>query len=129
MRRNSALALTVVLALSAAGCALEPDASLMDTVSDPLRPATVPTLPPYPNLVRAPVPVDPLAPASLDPNAVPEQPAVSSVLDDAARQKTIEEMAAMAGRGQVRGPRTSTAELRRIQTGHGAAALADIERR
>lgn len=126
MRRNSALALTVVLALSAAGCALEPDASLIGTVSDPLRPATVPTLPPYPNIAQAPV--DSMAPVSLDPNA-PEQPAVSAVLDEAARQKTIEEMAAMAGRGQVRGPRTSTAELRRIQTGHGAAALADIERR
>lgn len=120
----------------AAGCAMEPDTSLFEAVSNPRRVAVTPSLPAYAAPVAQPLP----AYATVQPDPVPVgaavvapgdpvQPAVSAVLDDAERQRTIAEMSAMAGRGQVRKPVSTPGELRRLQNGHGAAALADIEGR
>ena len=137
MRRNSAPvrtadarwlsppALVLGLALLMAGCAMEPDTSLIEAVSNPRRGPVTPSLPAYA------APVAQVLPSGLTTAAPgePVQPAVSAVLDDVERERTIAEMSAMAGRGQVRKPLISASELRRLQTGHGAAALADIEGR
>ncbi|NBN78140.1 hypothetical protein GWI72_07665 [Microvirga tunisiensis] len=162
MRHFSALATAGLLALMAGGCALEPDASLIGTMRDPLRRPAEPTLPAY----ATPAPLaspGPLAAAPQSPGTAPlpsqagpqrpgaavagapaqdsldlavaaggnpgAQPAASSVLDPVARQRALEELSGLAGRGQVGGPRTSKTELMRIRSGHGAAALADIEGR
>ncbi len=109
----------------AAGCAMEPDTSLFEAVSNPRRMAVTPSLPAYATVEPAPVSVGAAVVAPGD----PVQPTVSAVLDDAERERTIAEMSAMAGRGQVRKPVSTPADLRRIQNGHGAAALADIEGR
>lgn len=109
----------------AAGCAMEPDTSLIEAVSNPRRVAVTPSLPAYATVQSDPVPVGGAVVAPGD----PVQPAVSAILDDVERQRTIAEMSAMAGRSQVRKPVSTPDELRRLQNGHGAAALADIEGR
>ncbi|MFN4008484.1 MAG: hypothetical protein ACK4K8_00890 [Pannonibacter sp.] len=124
-RRLSVGARVLGLAMLAAGCAMEPDTSLIEAVSNPRRAPVTPSLPAYPVAVANPS----VAGVNTAMPGDPAQPAVSAVLDDAERERTIAEMSAMAGRGQVRKPLSSPSELRRLQNGHGAAALADIEGR